>query len=90
MKLVRIEQTDRETNLLRDDPDRLRQVGVVCYNDKLVAVLSERIYEHVCSQIYICAFFLGLVYHHAVRRRLTVFCRNLCILIAAIVNCQVR
>lgn len=55
MELVRIEQTDRWANLLGDDPDRLRQVGVVGYQDSHLESPTIGVPQQVGSEVHIGA-----------------------------------
>jgi hypothetical protein len=62
MELVRIEQTDRETNLLCDNPDRLRQVGVVGYKDSHLESPTIGVPQQVGSEVHIGALLFRFIY----------------------------
>jgi hypothetical protein len=54
---VWIENADWDHQFLVNDPHRLRQIGVVCDDDQLIAVFPKSIDQHVRGNVNVRAFF---------------------------------
>ena len=56
MELMRIEQADRQTDLLSNDPNWLRQIGVVAHEDRHLEPLTVGVSQQVGSEIHVRPF----------------------------------
>ncbi len=86
---LRIEDANRQTYFLVDDPHRLRQVGIVRDQHELIAVLAEGIDQHVRGDVHVRAFLFHLDDACEARRRRHERHRDFGLLIVAIMHCQI-
>ena len=63
---VRVENTDGNSELLIDDPNRFGEIGVVGDDDELIAVFAKGVDEHVRRDVDVGAFLFHLDHFYGV------------------------
>jgi hypothetical protein len=58
--LVRHQQNDRKTDLLRDDPHRFHQIGVIGKDGGFIESLQKGIADEVNTDVHVRSFFFGI------------------------------
>jgi hypothetical protein len=69
VKLMRVEDSDGQPNLLRDDAHRLRKIGVVGDENRHLEPFRVGVAKQVRCEVHIRTFFFRLVYPDLLRRR---------------------
>lgn len=63
-----VEEANWQSDLLRHDSDRFRQVGIVRHDDSNLKALSIGVPQQVRSEVYIRSLLFGLIYPNFLRR----------------------
>ena len=67
VELMWVEDTYRESEFVGDDPNWLRQVGIICDEDRHLELLREDIPKKMRGEVHVRAFLFRLVHPNLLR-----------------------